>query len=122
LLKKDAASIGGNRLLVCEIIARRIYKNYDPSLLLDFESSFISLREKIEFARITLMTRPIEQQVLVRLSEMEKNIWLICLLVSELYVSKSLDGTINRTGVEKWLDDAIRVGIIELIIKLVFGH
>lgn len=113
----------GNRLLICEAIVKRIIKDYDPDLLPEFENIFYSLKHDIAVSRITIISKPIEQQVLARLSDKEREIWLMCLLISELYVpEKDIDGTVSKKTIENWLADAARIGAIEVILKLLLGH
>ena len=113
----------GNRLLICEAIVKQIVKDYDPDLLPEFENIFGSLKHDIAVSRITVMAKPVEQQVLARLSNKEREIWLMCLLISELYVpEKDIDGIISKKTIEEWLADAARIGAIEIILKVLLGH
>jgi hypothetical protein len=113
---------GENHLLICEAIVRTLFKYRDPEHLPEFENVFRSLKHNIAASRITMMTRPIEQQILARLSEKEKEIWLICLLISELYIPQhDADDMISKDTIIEWITDVTRIGLIEIIIKALLG-
>jgi len=119
---KYIGDIDGNDLLICEAIVKTILKKCDSDILPEFDNIFESLKYNIAVSRITLMTRPVEQQILARLSEKEKEIWLMCLLISELYMPPhDSNDIISKEDITKWLADAARIASIEILLKVLLG-